>query len=71
MRDPARIDKILKLLENYWKLNPDLRLGQIVSNMASLHRNWLVKDTFYTEDEVVEEGLIKMGEKNEAPKSDV
>lgn len=34
MRDPARIKIILSLLENYWQKNPDLRLCQIVGNIA-------------------------------------
>ena len=33
MRDPARIDRILKLLDFYWHKSPDLRLAQIVLNV--------------------------------------
>lgn len=32
MRDPIRIDEVLEVIRIYWKQNPDLRLGQIVSN---------------------------------------
>lgn len=32
MRDPARIDRILTLLEAIWSYCPDLRLGQIIVN---------------------------------------
>jgi hypothetical protein len=32
MRDPARIDRILKHLRDYWRLYPDQRLGQLVIN---------------------------------------
>lgn len=35
MRDPARIDRILKLLEQRWKEAPDQRLGQLVLNFVS------------------------------------
>lgn len=35
MRDPKRIDHVLNELEKYWKANPDLRLGQIISNMTT------------------------------------
>lgn len=35
MRNPERIDKILKELEIYWKSHPDMRLSQIVLNFAS------------------------------------
>jgi len=33
MRDPARIDRILALLDFYWHKSPDLRLAQIVLNV--------------------------------------
>ena len=57
MRDPERIPKILARLERVWKVNPDLRLGQLISNTA--------KDEFtlfYIEDEeLIEkmEGMVK------------
>lgn len=35
MRDPKRIDRILFILREYWKTNPDLRLGQIVTNLTT------------------------------------
>lgn len=41
-RDPERIPKILAVLGELWSENPDLRLGQIISN-ADI--------TFYTEDD--------------------
>lgn len=34
MPDPARIDRILWLLTRYWRANPDLRLGQILSRLT-------------------------------------
>ena len=34
MRDPKRIKKILKTIENIWKKNPDLRLCQLLENTA-------------------------------------
>ncbi len=33
MRPIERIPKILKRLEEVWKKNPDLRLGQLISNV--------------------------------------
>jgi len=33
MREFERIDRILALLEAYWKKHPDLRIGQIICNM--------------------------------------
>jgi hypothetical protein len=47
MKDPNRISKILKLINYVWSNNPDLRLGQIVSNVTF---NWY-KDIFYLEDD--------------------
>lgn len=54
MRDPARIAPLLQKLEHYWRKNPDLRLGQIVENAKTQVTR---TDTFYVEDEQVEEGL--------------
>lgn len=34
-RDPERIDEIISELEEYWKDNPQLRLGQILGNAAA------------------------------------
>ena len=34
MRDPKRIDTMLQVLEYYWKQNPDMRLGQLIGNIA-------------------------------------
>jgi len=48
MRDPKRIDVVLEQLESYWRLNPDLRLGQILCNMG---RSCGMEDPFYLEDD--------------------
>ena len=50
MRDPNRIGPILKQLEIYWKANPDLRLGQIISNMSTTLG---MQDCFYVEDDAM------------------
>lgn len=50
MRNPDRIEPMLKQLELYWKANPDLRLGQIISNMAASIGSI---DCFYTEDDIL------------------
>jgi uncharacterized protein YihD (DUF1040 family) len=47
MRDPARIDKILKVVKTYWKRNPDLRLCQLLGNCFGFN------DLYYVEDEVL------------------
>lgn len=45
MRDIRRIDRILEVLGDYWKLVPDWRLGQLISNIFGNN------DIFYLEDE--------------------
>jgi len=35
MRDPERIQRILRRLEAVWELNPDLRLGQLLLNVVN------------------------------------
>ena len=52
MRDPARIKRILKLVEKIWNDAPDLRLTQIIMN--SLRMN---SDPYYVEDDKLEEAL--------------
>ena len=49
MRNPDRIPKIIKELEEFWKQNPDWRLGQVISNL-----NYEImgnSDPFYVEDD--------------------
>lgn len=45
MRDIRRIDRILEVLGDYWKLVPDWRLGQLIKNIFGNN------DIFYLEDE--------------------
>lgn len=35
MRDPNRIDQLLARLKAIWERHPDLRLGQLILNVAS------------------------------------
>ncbi len=44
MRDPKRIDNVLAGLKRAWKIDPDMRLGQLVVNLSRTH------DPFYVED---------------------
>ena len=55
MRDPARIDRILKLLEQRWKEAPGQRLGQLVSNFTAA----VLGDVFVIEDERLEASLAR------------
>ena len=54
MRDPKRIDRILTLIEEIWKQNPDFRLCQLVENCFGTHC------VYYKEDDILEEQLKKV-----------
>jgi hypothetical protein len=51
MRDPQRIPRLIERLQTHWERYPDLRLGQLLMNLA--HPN----DLFTIEDEVLEARL--------------
>lgn len=60
MRDPNRIQEVLKELEEFWKQVPDWRLGQVISNFSyELMGN---NDPFYMEDKDL---LTTLKQKNE------
>lgn len=56
MRDINRIDPFLQKLGEYWKQHPDLRFGQIISNILGITRNKCQIDPFYYE----EDDLLKL-----------
>jgi hypothetical protein len=56
MRDPARIEEILKLLYEVWRFEPDLRLGQLVFNAARINKPEL-QDIYSIEDAALRDGL--------------
>lgn len=49
MRNPKKITRILKKVEKLWKKYPDLRLGQLIMNLA--YDNI---DPYYMEDKKLE-----------------
>lgn len=55
MRPKERIPRILEKLEEYWKDNQDLRLGQILSNASYIKNH--TNDPFYLVDREFEEYL--------------
>ncbi len=55
MRNPERIKKLLDQLEFYWDQNPDLRLGQIIYNIAYNEG----VEVFAIEDSILFNGIIK------------
>lgn len=46
MRDPNRIDTYIETLRRIWKKHPDLRLGQLITNM-----NTTKVSLFYVEED--------------------
>jgi hypothetical protein len=57
MRDPERIDRILKKLVLEWKKYPDYRLAQLIENLKRFHSDDAPPDLFYWEDESLEKAL--------------
>lgn len=55
MRDEKRIDRIMDIIKDTWKQNPDMRFGQLLINM------WLIEDTYVTwstEDDDIEKIIL-------------
>jgi uncharacterized protein YihD (DUF1040 family) len=50
MRDPNRIPRILKHLQDIWERNPDLRLGQLIENVFP-NTEYDFISAYYLEDE--------------------
>lgn len=68
-RDPERIDRIIALLWTYWKLNPDLRLGQMVMNLSPTNGSG-EKITYHVEDHTLEQELMGIMDANVEVASD-
>lgn len=49
MRDPDRIPQVLKAIEKIWRVYPDMRLGQLVSNLAA----WAEEEVWDIEEDVL------------------
>ena len=60
MRDPTRIPALLHALEKAWVKHPDLRLGQLIVNVADQ------RDPFYMEDGELLTRLIFYPDKEKA-----
>ena len=55
MRNPKRIEPLLKLIKEVWELQPDRRLLQLLDN--ALAHSMIARDPFHIEDEQLEEAL--------------
>jgi len=63
-RDPQRIAKVLKVLENVWRDAPDLRLGQIIVSAANLSgRQVVCPAIFHLEDEDLLRGIEELAQR--------
>lgn len=60
MRDPARISVMLNALHEVWARNPDMRLGQLLLNVANSEAP--CPELFYIEDEHLLRNLNKFTE---------
>lgn len=49
MRDPDRISEVLKEIERIWRLYPDWRLGQLITNAA----DWAEQSVWDLEEDVL------------------
>lgn len=63
MRDPDRIPEILTVLEQIWKISPDMRLCQILVNATNC-----TGDMFYIEDHKLLKDLIKLRDREKMKK---
>ena len=62
MRDPKRIRKVLKIVGDIWETCPDMRLGQLISNVIKDDG-----DAFYIEDPELLKRLHQLYIKGENP----
>ena len=56
MRDINRIEPMLELIKELWKVYPDWRLGQLIQNAAA-RSGWKSNDVFYIEDDQLLNGI--------------
>jgi uncharacterized protein YihD (DUF1040 family) len=54
------MERVLLAVKAYWKKNPHLRLGQLISGVAAYDPEWKGGcDPFYVTDEILERNIIK------------
>ena len=49
MRDPNRIDDVLRQVRRMWKMYPEMRLGQLICNLA----DWAGQHVWDIEDDAL------------------
>ena len=64
MRDPNRIPIMLKALEEVWRADPDLRIGQLLVNATNFSgRKVVCPEIFYAEDDALLKGIEQYRDK--------
>lgn len=58
MRDPERIDRIVALLQEVWRKEPNWRLTQLVINASDTHHD--CGSVYYLEDDELEQRLQRL-----------
>lgn len=51
MRDPKRIDECMDALKKLWEKYPDMRMGQLMSNILTEYYSQTNCDPFFLEDD--------------------
>lgn len=52
MRDPKRIDGCIDALKKLWEKYPDMRIGQLMSNILTEYYSQTNYDPFFLEDDI-------------------
>jgi uncharacterized protein YihD (DUF1040 family) len=58
MRDKKRIEPLLEQIKELWLKHPDLRLTQLLSNVA-ITDGWKNNDLYYLEDDKLSDAILK------------
>ena len=61
-RDKEHIRNLLTVIQSAWEENPELRLGQLISNSLDVIGKSRI-DIFYVEDRLIGAGLVAFLEK--------
>lgn len=69
MRNPARIEEMLRELGETWNRHPDLRLGQLLYSISRTGAD--VGDIFYIEDDILLDKVREFNNKTGSDPGDV
>ena len=63
MREPQRIDRMIEKLRTIWKMYPDQKLSQLLTNLSRNTPNW--PDIFSVEDHLIEKEMNRQLKKSQ------